>query len=154
MRNSSKQHRKPCRECPFRRASSPGYLGASEPLDFVKLAASETRMPCHLRVDYDRKDWEAQAATAPQCVGRAILTANTCTLPRSGDLLTAKPNRSEVFTHPLEMLEHHGGKESDLVAFIRWRSPFFSVATAKSVLEQWREWIRRKHDPGTAGAAP
>lgn len=144
---TTRQHRKPCRECPFRRASAPGYLGNSSPLEFQKCAASPTRMPCHLRVDYERKDWKRQAAKAPQCVGRAILTANICKRVDDPLLLTAKADRVAVFSHPLEMLEHHRALEADLVAFIVWQNgPWLQREQARAMLEQWRERQRRIAD--------
>ena len=101
-----KQHSTPCRECPFKRDSAPGWLGASEPGEFLALADSDNRAPCHMHVNYDKPDWERQAAVAPQCVGRAVFMANRCKLPAPG-LLKAKSNPDAVFVRPHEFVAHH-----------------------------------------------
>lgn len=103
----SGQHKTPCRECPWRKASAPGWLGADTPEGFVATSEAEVRMPCHLHVDYESDDWEEQAADAPQCAGRAIHFANRCKMPRNPELLKLPPDRENVFTFPAEFIEHH-----------------------------------------------
>lgn len=102
------QHKKPCRECPWRRNSLPGYLGASNPLEFLQTSEAETRMPCHLTVDYDDPEWERKQNHAPQCAGRAIHFKNRCKNPRNRGLLTeVEADREGVFTFPQEFIDHH-----------------------------------------------
>ena len=43
---------KPCKECPFRKKSAPGWLGSSTPEGFMATTLSDVEMPCHLTVDY------------------------------------------------------------------------------------------------------
>lgn len=101
-----KQHDRPCIECPWRKASAPGWLGAAEPGEFLALAHSNERMPCHLAVNYESSNWKAQAEKAPQCAGRAIFLANQLKLP-TGDILRLKADPETVFNRPHEFIAHH-----------------------------------------------
>lgn len=111
---------KPCRECPWRKNSIPGWLGASTPLEFLDLSESEARMPCHLTVDYERDDWEEQIKTAPQCAGRAIYFANRCKVPKNRELIVLEADRENVFTDPEAFYRHHGGKHPLILMFGRF----------------------------------
>lgn len=105
------QHRTPCGECPFRRASAPGWLGAAEPEQFIATAESDLRMPCHTQVDYESRNWEAQARRAPQCAGRAAYLRNRCKMPRDHDLadfVRSVERNPDVFATVKEFLDHHG----------------------------------------------
>lgn len=104
------QHSTPCKECPWKRKSLPGWLGASQPGEFLAQSDSGLRMPCHLHVDYDSSDWEAQTQTAPQCAGRAIFQANRLQKPLPGHL-TLPANHADVFTRPHEFVAHHARKD-------------------------------------------
>lgn len=97
----------PCKECPWRRDSYPGYLGASDPIDFLQLEETEAHMPCHLTVDYERSDWKEQVSQAPQCAGRAIYLSNRCKSPLNKDLLKLPADPEAVFSFPQEFAEHH-----------------------------------------------
>jgi hypothetical protein len=101
-----KQHTTPCKQCPWRRNSAPGWLGASEPGEFLAQSDANIRMPCHVHVDYERPDWEKQIKTAPQCAGRAVFQANRCQLPAPANL-KLPPDREAVFQWPHEFVAHH-----------------------------------------------
>ncbi len=101
------QHTTPCPECPFRRTSLAGYLGAHTVEEFSSLAMSETRMPCHSKVNYNRSDWRQKQETAPQCAGRAVLLGNQCKMPRDPELLRLPSDRQAVFSHIVEFKQHH-----------------------------------------------
>jgi len=103
---TAKQHATPCNQCPWRRNSAPGYLGASNPGEFLQTSDNQVRMPCHLHVDYEREDWKDQAERAPQCAGRATFQANRCQLPDPG-LLRLPKDVENVFQWPHEFVEHH-----------------------------------------------
>ena len=105
-KSCQKQHTAPCGECPFRRKSAPGWLGASNPGEFLALADSEHRTPCHERLSYDEPGWEEKAKTSPQCVGRSIFLANRAKLA-GPHILRAKPDSEAVFTRPHEFVAHH-----------------------------------------------
>jgi hypothetical protein len=101
-----KQHDRPCRECPWRRESFPGWLGASEPGEFLAQSDAGLRMPCHMAVNYESANWEQQAKTAPQCAGHAIFLSNRCKLPAPG-VLKLPADRETVFSRPHEFVAHH-----------------------------------------------
>lgn len=96
----------PCKECPWRRASAPGWLGNHTPGDFIALSEQGAHLPCHLHVSYEDADWQEQAARAPQCAGHAVYLANRCKLP-SGDQIVGKADHKLVFTRPHEFVAHH-----------------------------------------------
>lgn len=101
------QHTTPCGACPWRRASAPGWLGNSTPLEFVQQAEAGIKMPCHLTIDYGQDDWrEEQVPAAPHCAGHAIYLANRCKgeRPLRGQV---QADRVAVFARPQEFLDHH-----------------------------------------------
>jgi hypothetical protein len=61
-------------------------------------------MPCHMQVDYDSRDWEAQAESAPACRGRLIHMTNRC--KRMPGLPTAERDDS-FFANPQDFIDHH-----------------------------------------------
>jgi hypothetical protein len=107
-KKAKKQHSTPCRQCPWRRNSAPGWLGASEPGEFLAQSDANIRMPCHTHVDYEAADWEAQTQRVPQCAGRAIFQANRCQLP-APENLKLPADRQNVFQWPHEFVAHHAG---------------------------------------------
>lgn len=94
----------PCPECPWRKTSARGWLGASTPVEFLQQSEAGIHMPCHMHVDYDRADWEVQAAEAPACRGRLAHFANRSKrvegLPQVG-------RDDEIITFPQEFVDHH-----------------------------------------------
>lgn len=107
------QHTKPCNECPWRKTSAPGWLGASTPEQFLAQSEAGIKMPCHCAVNYERADWEEQSATAPRCAGHAIYLRNRCKMPTEPGLAafvrTVEPDRDNVFGNGVEFLTHHRG---------------------------------------------
>lgn len=97
----------PCKACPWRVDSAAGWLGNSTPVEFLQQSEAETRMPCHLHVDYERDDWRAQAEEAPQCAGRAVHFANRCKRPQNPELVTLPADREAVFSAPQDFIDHH-----------------------------------------------
>lgn len=114
-----KQHKTPCRECPFRVAALPGYVGNSTPLEFIQVSETGARMPCHMRVNYESPDWKDQQKHAPQCAGHSIYMRNRCKVPRQGaPLVDVKEDREKVFTNPQGFLDHHcHGKAPRVICF-------------------------------------
>ncbi len=102
---------KPCKECPFRRASLPGYLGEDAPEAFVYTAMSEQFMPCHLEVDYEDDDWRDGLDEVHQCSGRAIFMTHICKLPRDPALALLPADHKRIFSTPQEFLDHHTRSE-------------------------------------------
>jgi len=115
-----KQHTTPCAKCPFRKASLPGWLGGGTPEDFLSMANSEARMPCHCAaegwVDYAAAQQPGTPEHAlPQCAGRAIFWANQCHMQRPGsNLLELPPDGAKaVFHWSTEFLDHHNRYKKD-----------------------------------------
>jgi hypothetical protein len=106
-----KQHTKPCAQCPWRRTSLAGWLGDSTPQEFMAQADSDTRMPCHIHIDYERDDWQEQVERGPRCAGHAIFLKNRCKLPYDPGLrafvATVLQDPQTVFQWPHEFIEHH-----------------------------------------------
>ena len=86
---------KQCRECPWRRASAPGWLGELPAVAWASIAHADDMVLCHLRTEEDC-----------QCVGLAIYRANVCKIPR-GDQISRDPDHAAVFSSPAEFHEHH-----------------------------------------------
>lgn len=107
------KHKTPCKQCPWRRTSAPGWLGAATPQEFLGAVLAEADMPCHIAVDYEDPNWQAQLPTAPTCAGSLAFMQNIAKLPRDPDLAAKRnqvePDREAVFCRPDEFLSHHGG---------------------------------------------
>lgn len=115
---------KPCKACPFKRTSWPGYLGDDTPQGFIEKTENGVAMPCHLTVDYETPDWKERAEQAPLCSGALTFLANSCKLPFAAEwmhqwlqddiaqvlvaLKEIKPDHETVFSHKQEFLQHHG----------------------------------------------
>lgn len=100
------QHTTPCKECPFRRTSAPGYLGASNPMEFLETSETGQKMPCHMTIDYEDKFavLQDQIDESPHCVGRAMHFANRAKL---GSCVPNMYKNADVFNRPQEFLDHH-----------------------------------------------
>lgn len=102
-----KQHKTPCRECPFRRSAAPGWLGGFTPDAFRQLADMDRKMPCHIHMKADGVDYENPGG-APQCAGRAIHWANQFKTPRTRGVLLELPREPiGVFEWPHEFVAYH-----------------------------------------------
>jgi len=88
------QHKKPCADCPWARASLRGWLGSGSIQEWIADAHGEARIECH-------------TLTGAQCAGAAIYRANVCKSPRNKRLLVLPPDRALVFATPAEFSEHH-----------------------------------------------
>ena len=108
---------KPCSDCPFRRKSLPGWLGAYEgPEDFLAVHYhGEIPNPCHLTVNYDDPKWKDKLEAALPCAGHAIMFANDCKLPKTWKPTPVEQDHENVFSHPREFIAHHGTSKSDKV---------------------------------------
>jgi hypothetical protein len=117
---------RPCKECPFRRASAPGYLGASsgDPWDFLESTGhGELHLPCHMLVDWTAPDAQEQAQHKPVCAGYAIMLKNESKIPRDIELaapiVSIKPDKKTIFANRNEFMLHHN--DPDLAARFRNR---------------------------------
>ncbi len=102
-------HKKPCRECPFRKESLPGYLGADNPEDFLATTLDDFPMPCHLTVDYEEDGWESLVG-ASYCAGALSFFRNMCKMSRDRKRPQGEKDET-VFSRPDEFLKHHKSLE-------------------------------------------
>ncbi len=97
----STQHISPCKDCPWRRKSFRGWLGASAfnqsqlatPQEWLQIAHSDTVVQCHIK-------------TKHQCAGMAIYRDNVCKMARGG-MLDLPGDKETVFATPMEFEAHH-----------------------------------------------
>lgn len=90
------QHDKPCSDCPLSRTSLAGWLGGDEPMEWVSMLHSETRIECH-------------TLKGAQCAGAAVYRANVAKSPRDPSILVLPRDTRNVFATPDEFLKHHKG---------------------------------------------
>lgn len=97
---TSRQHKKPCSDCPFRRDAVPGWLGSlsHQPDRYLELAHSERAVPCHSKI-------------GPQCAGLAIYRANLYRRNAQPGVLQLPADREAVFVTPMEFSAHHTVKK-------------------------------------------
>lgn len=103
--------KEPCKKCPFKRDSLKGWLGDSTPEEFI-LTTAENDMPCHLTIDYEKKDWNTKGLKeASLCSGALIFLKNSLTTPKykpRAELLNkVEKNVESIFTWKAEFLTHH-----------------------------------------------
>lgn len=105
------KRRTPCPQCPFRKESAPGYLGAAGAQEFLDATLYEAEMPCHMAINYSDRDWkENQYPTADLCVGAVQFLNNWMKLPRSRKLADACREVGEndkIMSSPEEFMERH-----------------------------------------------
>lgn len=109
----------PCNDCPYRRDSARGWLGAeTDPEVFVSAALSDFMAnpadigyPCHLAIDYSDPDWKTtQLPDADLCAGALIMAANNYKLPRQperAEAVRAVKQSPAVFRYADEFIAHH-----------------------------------------------
>lgn len=90
---ATKQHVKPCGDCPWRRKSLNGWLGSMSKEGWILVAHSDSTIECHTQL-------------GAQCAGAAIYRANTCKLAYPPNL-KLKPDHEVVFSNRNEFFEHH-----------------------------------------------
>lgn len=118
---------RPCSDCPFRRDSTPGWTGDSDPEWFVESALSDYAeyqagsklAPCHQTVDYTDPDWPTKMDQVAACAGSLIFAQNNCKTPRDPERERAvkqvDADHETVFTSRQEFIDHHrreGGMQS------------------------------------------
>lgn len=98
----------PCKECPFKKTSVAGYLGASQPEDFIRATEVGVAMPCHMTVDYTDPNWKDTVHEAPLCEGAQSFLKNSHTLPYvPGEAVTSvRPDLGRDIPRVLAALEH------------------------------------------------
>lgn len=101
----------PCKQCPFRRTSLPGWLGSDSPEGFVRNVMREVPLPCHSTIDYRDREWHTKWVNrriGKLCAGSIIFAANCAKKPRPQSLIpVGKPDHELVFSTPQEFIAHH-----------------------------------------------
>lgn len=88
------QHTQPCADCPWGRASLPGWLGGADVQTWLQVAHSDTHVPCH-------------TVGNQQCAGIAIYRRNVAKRV-DPPLLRLEKDVEKVFATPMEFQKHHG----------------------------------------------
>jgi len=104
-----KQHRQPCKSCPFSRSVEPGALGGSPVEMYIGQSVGPFLLPCHKTCDLDDPDWKKSFEhNSLQCAGAAIYRANigVANLLPSG-ILRLPQDKDTVFASHAEFVAHH-----------------------------------------------
>lgn len=116
MSRLPKPRDRPCRECPWRRASFPGFLGPYDADEWADLLRSDEPIACHTTM---REHEAREDGTVPwsqpglrQCAGSARTRANMAKLPRDPDVAVG-PRDDACFGNAGEFLDHHQSEGSD-----------------------------------------
>lgn len=103
-----------CKECPFRTASAPGWIGGYEdPQEIADIVLGDGRFPCHLEVNRlveEGKRFTKAASEAPVCSGSAAMLSNMLKLSRNPAVAAKQREvgkRADVFPNPTAFCEHH-----------------------------------------------
>lgn len=97
----------PCRECPFKKNSLPGYLGECSHNPEGFLSGPEAQ-PCHLTVDYDSHPTDYSKAIL--CIGNLQFLNNKLKLSRFKEIANAQKEAGKnvaVFSTTKEFIEYH-----------------------------------------------
>ena len=108
----------PCKACPFRRASMPGYLGSSSPERFALAILCESPLPCHETIDYNDRRWLRKwldGKTGKLCAGALTLSRNMGKMPRGRGVPRFEPDRENVFGSLVQFITHH--RSSSIVSW-------------------------------------
>lgn len=103
---------KPCKECPYRKDSAPGWLGEAsyDPVEFLKQLDLVFAHPCHKTVDWESNDTLA-VLDAPPCQGMLQFAKNACKMlqyrPYEDIRKKLKVNDSVVFATRQDFIDHH-----------------------------------------------
>ncbi len=100
----------PCNDCPFRRKSMAGWLGAGSPESFIDCMQRDEPLPCHQTIDYEDEHWLAkwmlQRTTGKMCAGSLIFMANKLQMHPFKKL---EKDPELVFSNTFEFVRHHRG---------------------------------------------
>lgn len=97
--------KEPCNDCPWRRASTAGWLGPDDALGWLAAVHSETAIACHQTIP-DGGGW---AENTKQCRGAAIFRYHVGKMPRNPSVTSGPKNPEKVFTTNAEFYAHHEG---------------------------------------------
>ena len=99
-----------CDECPYRKKSTPGWLGPYDVTEYVDPIGNETLVPCHKTFGLDRR---------PLCSGLVATRLNSHKLmidpvnrSSQNKMRTNDAERAKVFSFKHEFIEHHSNQTS------------------------------------------
>lgn len=102
--NRRLHHKVPCAECPWRKASAPGWLGGYTAEDYADDVQSNLLPSCHLR------DHGPETPETALCVGSAHTSANACIMPYGDaqrEAVAQVGQNADCFRNPGEFYAHH-----------------------------------------------
>lgn len=103
-----KQHKHPCKTCPFRRDSEPTECPGRSPLEvYVAQTLLPFRIPCHELIDYDDPDWHSNCDGVAQCAGHAMLRDAVGVADRMPEAMLHVKHEPVVFSSLQEFWAHH-----------------------------------------------
>lgn len=98
----SKQHKKPCADCPWRRNAVKGWLGDQSAKEWIRDVHGEALIQCHVHTQHDQ-----------QCAGAAIYRANVHKVTRRKECLRLPPDKDGVFGSADEFRNYHEEEEGE-----------------------------------------
>lgn len=118
--------KKPCKECPFRRESAPGWLG---PWDAWELATTVQylQFPCHRTIKADTEFDDPQTEKMETCAGTTLFLMNQMKMPDDPssrilrDKFKSLPQgelnelKAGVFSSTDEFMNHHEWKRDEAI---------------------------------------
>jgi hypothetical protein len=112
-----KRMSKPCKECPFKKDSVKGWLGAASgnPQEFLS-SMEYNLLGCHMKVNWEEatdEEIEARAVKHP-CIGALSFCENSAKFPRGARVegpyrehLDRAEKNPDVFKWSYEFIQHH-----------------------------------------------
>lgn len=116
---------KPCKECPLRKDSAPGYLGGYTAENYIAILHSDAQIACHMSPGFPHDHSQQR-----HCTGVCGYRANVGKMPRGPETAQAVEQigkSAEFFESPLQFLEHHKQASDKYRAEVAKRSKTFSV---------------------------
>lgn len=112
----------PCKECPFRKDSLPGWLGSMSRNPQIFIDGLEyTIVPCHMKVKWDEVEKRNLIVNGKDnpCVGALQLCHNSLKFPRGAreegtpyNILYEKSGKNEqVFQWAHDFIKHHANSK-------------------------------------------
>ncbi len=102
-------HKKPCKECPWRKNSAKGYLGGHDPNYYADAITYGELPACHL------KDNGPDSENTAFCAGAAAVMANSCKIPfkqEGAEQMVKDVGKNEnVFAHHSLFYKYHTDEE-------------------------------------------
>lgn len=113
-----KRTKKPCVDCPFRRESPPGWIGAHENVrEIINIVVFDGYFPCHREVNKltEEQGWTFEHAVgeAPYCDGALKFMNNQFKRSTDDEILALQKESGkseEIFQWPQQMEVHHDKK--------------------------------------------